>query len=312
MQEHVKLAPATDGVSRIPDATRGFFFALFAYLMWGFLPLYMKAISYIPPVEIIAHRIVWSVPVAGIVLLMLGRTGDIKVAFRQPRTLAMAALTAAIITINWGVYVWAIAADRAVETALGYYINPLVSMVFGALFLKERFTRLQMVALMLATLAVVVLTVDAGGLPWVSLVLAFSFAIYGFLRKTLPVGPSQGFFLEVLILCLPCLVYIFWLEETGQGHFFDSSFNFLMLLASGIVTAVPLILFAFGAKLLRISTIGIMQYLAPTMIALIGVFMFGEPFGTGRMIAFALIVSALVLYTWSMLFGAKPEPKDGR
>lgn len=309
MQEQVKAAQADNSGSRLPDATRGFIFAILAYLMWGFLPLYMKAVSFIPPLEIVAHRIVWSVPIAGAVLLFLGRTGDIKAAFRQPRTLGMAALTAAIITINWGVYVWAIAADRAVETALGYYINPLVSMVFGAIFLKESFTRLQIFALLLATAAVVVLTVDAGGLPWVSLVLALSFAVYGFLRKTLPVGPSQGFFLEVLILCVPCLAYLIWLETSGQGHFFDTSFNFYMLLASGVVTAVPLILFAFGAKLLRISTIGIMQYLAPTMIALIGVFVFGEPFGTGRMIAFALIASALVLYTMSMLFGQKPDQK---
>lgn len=312
MQEQLKLASAAEGQSGSADARRGFFYAFSAYLLWGFLPLYMKAVSHIPPIEIVAHRVVWSVPVAGLVLLLLGRTGDIKTAFKQPRTLMMAALTAGIITVNWGVYVWAIAADRAVETALGYYINPLVSMMFGALFLKERFTRLQLVALLLATSAVVVLTVDAGGLPWVSLILAFSFAIYGFLRKTLPVGPSQGFFLEVLILSVPCLAYLIWLQTRGEGHFLDNNYNMLMLLASGVVTAVPLILFAFGAKLLRISTIGIMQYIAPTMIALIGVFVFGEPFGTGRMIAFALIVSALALYTWSMLFGQKPAITSDR
>lgn len=305
MQERVQPAAAQAGEPAQADASRGFVFALSAYLLWGFLPLYMKAVAHIPAIEVVAHRILWSVPVAGMVLLALGRTADIKAAFRSPRTLAMAALTAAIITVNWGVYVWAIAADRAVETALGYYINPLVTVLLGAVLLGERLNRYQVVAVGLAVAAVVVLTVEAGGLPWVSLVLAFSFAAYGYLRKTLPVGPSQGFFLEVLILSAPCLAYIVWLEAAGQGHFLDSAGNVGLLLFAGPATAVPLILYAFGAKLLRISTIGIMQYISPTMIALIAVFIFGEPFGTGRIVAFALIWSALALYTWSMFFGGR-------
>lgn len=305
MQERVQPAVAGEGGSAPADATRGFLFALSAYLLWGFLPLYMKAVAHIPPLEIVAHRIIWSVPVAGIVLLALGRTADIAAAFRSPRTLAMAALTAGIITVNWGVYVWAIAVDRTVETALGYYINPLVTVLLGAVLLGEKLDRRQMIAVGLAVLAVAVLTIEAGGLPWVSLVLAFSFAAYGYLRKTLPVGPSQGFFLEVLILSGPCLAYVAWLGATGQGHFLDSGSNVALLLFAGPATAVPLILYAFGAKLLRISTIGIMQYIAPTMIALIAVFVFGEPFGTARMVAFALIWLALALYSWSMLFGRK-------
>ena len=305
MLDRTAPATSTESAGDQAAARRGFLFALSAYLLWGFLPLYMKAVAHVPPLEIVAHRIVWSVPVAGLVLLALGRTADIAAAFRSPRTLAMAALTAAIITVNWGVYVWAIAVDRTVETALGYYINPLVTVLLGATLLGERLDRLQIVAIALAVLAVVVLTVDAGGLPWVSLVLAFSFAAYGYLRKTLPVGPSQGFFLEVLILSGPCLAYLVWLQMAGEGHFLDSGGNVGLLLLAGPVTAVPLILYAFGAKLLRISTIGIMQYIAPTMIALIGVLVFGEPFGPGRMAAFALIWAALALYTWSMVFGKK-------
>lgn len=286
------------------DATRGFFFALTAYLMWGFLPLYMKAVAHIPSIEVLAHRIVWSVPVAGVVLLVLGRTGDIAAALRSPRTLLMAGVTASIIAVNWLIYVWAIAVDRTVETALGYYINPLVTVVLGAVLLGERLSRMQIVAVGLAAAAVVVLTVDAGGLPWVSLSLAFSFAAYGYLRKTLPIGPSQGFFLEVLILCAPALLYVAWAEAAGSGHFLDDG-NWWMLMFSGPVTAAPLILYAFGAKLLRFSTIGIMQYIAPTMIAAIGVFVFGEPFGPARIVAFALIWTALALYTWSMFYGKR-------
>jgi chloramphenicol-sensitive protein RarD len=290
-------------------ARSGFIYALSAYLLWGILPIYMKAVAHISPLEVVAHRVLWSLPIAGLLLVALRRTADISAALRSPRTLIMATVTASFITVNWLLYVWAIAVDRAVETALGYYINPLVTVTLGAVLLGERLNRYQIVAVGLAVMAVLVLTVEAGGLPWVSLVLAFSFATYGYLRKTLPVGPSQGFFLEVLILSPFCLAYVLWLEWTGQGHLFTSTYDFSLLLLAGPFTAVPLILYAFGAKLLRISTIGIMQYIAPTMIALIAVFVFGEPFGTARMIAFALIWSALALYTWSMVFGAT-RPAD--
>lgn len=287
-------------------ATHGFLFALAAYLLWGVLPLYMKAVSHIPPLEILAHRVLWAVPVAGVVLLALGRTADIGTALRSPRLLGMAALTATTISINWGVYIWAIVADHAVEAALGYYINPLVTVILGAALLGERLDRVQSVAIGLAAIAVIVLTVEAGGLPWVSLTLAFSFAAYGYLRKTLPIGPSQGFFLEVLLLTPPSLAYILWVEATGQGHFIGhGGGNVALLLAAGPITAVPLILYGFGAKMLRISTLGIMQYITPTMIALLAVFVFREPFGPGRMVAFGLIWMALALYSWSMLFRRK-------
>jgi chloramphenicol-sensitive protein RarD len=215
----------------------------------------------------------------------------------------MAGVTAALITVNWGIYVWAIAMDRAVETALGYYINPLVSIAMAAAFLGEKLNPLQFAAVGLAAVAVAVLTVDAGGLPWVSLALAISFATYAFLRKTLPIGPSQGFFLEVLILCVPALGYIVWLQANGQGHFLASQpGDIALLLACGPVTAAPLMLYAFGAKLLRFSTIGIMQYIAPTMIFAIAIFIFREPFSGTRAVAFVLIWTALALYSWSMFF----------
>lgn len=289
--------PAADG-----DSARGFAFALAAYLMWGFLPFFMKAVAHIPASEVVAHRIVWSVPIAGIILLVLGRTADIKAALRSPRTVGMAALTASVVTINWGIYVWAIGADRALETALGYYINPLLSVFLGAVLLSERMTRAQMVAIALAVAAVAILAVDAGGLPWVSLCLALSWGIYAFLRKTLPVGPNQGFFLEVLLLSVPAIGYIIYLETSGQGHFGDTGMSdVLWLMATGVVTAIPLMVYANGAKLLRLSTIGIMQYIAPTMIFLIAVFVFHEPFGPAKLAAFGLIWTALAIYSVSML-----------
>ncbi|MFE0013905.1 EamA family transporter RarD [Mesorhizobium sp. NPDC059054] len=287
-------------------ARRGFILALCAYLLWGLLPFYMKAVAHLPLAEVVAHRIIWSVPIAAAVLIWLGRTADFKVALRSPRMLAMAALTATLITINWSIYVWAIAVDRTVETALGYYINPLVNVLVGALLLGERLNRLQIAAVALAAIAVIVLTVEGGTLPWVSLALAFSFAAYGFFRKTLPIGPSQGFLLEVLILSIPALAYVIWLALKGEGNFAaGNATDTLLFMGSGIVTAVPLLLFAFGAKLLRLSTIGIMQYIAPTIVFMIAVFIFGEPFDTTKAVAFGLIWAALAIYTWSMLAASR-------
>ena len=284
------------------ESARGFLFALSAYLLWGVLPIYMKAVAHMPPAEVVAHRVLWSVPVAGLVLFSLRRTADIRRAFGSPRTLAMAALTAAIISVNWATYVWAIAAEQTVEAALGYYINPLVSVGMGAVLLRERLSPIQLLAIGFAAAGVVVLTVEAGGLPWVSLILAVSFAVYGFLRKTLPIGPSQGFFLEVLIISVPALAYVFWLQWAGEGHFrLSQPQDLWLLIGCGPVSAIPLILYGFGAKLLRYVTIGIMQYIAPTLIFLIAVFVFREPFGSERLLAFALIWLALVIYTWPML-----------
>ncbi|MBB3288239.1 MULTISPECIES: EamA family transporter RarD [unclassified Rhizobium] len=296
---------ATDAVQpeiKNSDAIRGFGFALTAYLFWGILPLYMKALAHISAFEVIAHRIVWSVPVAGIVLLALGRLGDIKVAFRNRRTIAMASLTAALVTINWGTYVWAIGAGHSLDAALGYFINPLFSIALGAILLKEKLAPTQVVAICLAAIAVIILTVKAGTVPWVALTLTLTWGFYAFFRKTLPVGANQGFFIEVLLLCIPAALYILYLEARGEGHFYQTGLSDTgLLLGCGLVTALPLMIFANGAKLLRMSTIGIMQYIAPTMVFLIAVFLFKEPFDTPQLIAFSLIWAGLVLYSWSML-----------
>lgn len=303
------MAIETAHLDEDAKARRGFLLALGAYLLWGMLPFYMKAVAHLPLIEVIAHRIVWSVPIAAAVLVWAGRTADFKAAIRSPRSIAMAALTATLISVNWGIYVWAIAVDRTVETALGYYINPLVVVVVGAVLLGERLDRLQIAAVVLAAVAVTVLTIEGGKLPWVSLALAFSFAAYGFFRKTLPIGPSQGFLLEVLLLSVPALCYIAYLTATGQDHFVSSTANdTALLIGCGPVTAVPLLLFAFGARLLRLSTIGIMQYIAPTMVFLIAVLVFGEPFGGTQAIAFALIWTALAMYSWSMFRGREIRP----
>lgn len=288
------------------DTPRGFAFALAAYLFWGFLPLYLRELSHISPAEVIAHRVIWSVPLAGALLWAIGRVGDIPAAFRSRRTLAMAAMTAALISVNWGIYVWSISAGKAMEAALGYYINPLFSIFLGAALLGERLSRLQWVAITLAAAAVVLLTYEAGRLPLVALGLTLSWGLYAYLKKSLPIGPNQGFLLEVLLLTPPALAYITYLTLTGQGHFLTGSPDVTwLLLGCGAITAIPLILFANGTKLLRLSTIGIMQYIAPTMIFLIAVFVFEEEFDRARAIAFSMIWVALILYTFAMLRQAK-------
>ncbi|MBD1205603.1 MAG: EamA family transporter RarD [Rhodobacteraceae bacterium] len=283
------------------DSPKGLALAIAAYLMWGFLPLYMKALATVPVLEVLAHRVVWSVPVAGAVLIWLGRTADLRTALRSPRMIGMAALTAGLISVNWAIYVWSIQSGQALEAALGYYINPLFSIFLGAVLLGERMTRAQVAAIALAAAAVAVLTWEAGRVPLVALGLTVSWGFYAYLKKRLPLGPNQGFMLEVLILSPLALGFLLWTGAQGGLVFgADAGLTGLLLLA-GVVTAVPLMVYANGAKLLRLSTIGILQYIAPTMIFLTAVFVFGEEFGTARAVAFPMIWAALVIYTGSML-----------
>jgi chloramphenicol-sensitive protein RarD len=278
---------------------------LSAYVLWGFLPLYLKAVSHIPAIEVVAHRVLWSVPVAGLILIVLGRTSDLGRILRDPKALAMGCITATLVSINWGVYVWAIAAERTLDGALGYYINPIFSVFLGAMLLGEKLNKLQWAAVGLAAAAVGVLTYANGSLPWPALALTLSWGFYAYFKRSLPIGPNQGFLLEVLILSPVALGYLIWLGGQGGGHFVPLTIDMWLLMGCGIVTAVPLMLYANGAKGLRLATIGIMQYIAPTMIMLIAVFVFEEPFGSARAIAFPMIWAALGLYTFAMFRGRK-------
>jgi len=214
----------------------------------------------------------------------------------------MAAVTATVVSVNWGIYVWAIGAGHTLDAALGYYINPLFSIFLGAVLLGERLDRLQQLAIALAALAVVALTVESGRLPMTSLALTVTWGIYAYLKKSLPIGPNQGFTLEVLLLLPFALGYVLWMGAQGNGHFLTgSAADTALLIGCGLVTAGPLMIYANGAKLLRLSTIGIMQYIAPTMIFLTAVFVFDEPFGRARMIAFPMIWAALALYAFALI-----------
>ncbi len=290
-----------DVSGRNADTPKGLILAVTAYVLWGFLPLYMKAMAHVGPVEIVAHRIIWSVPVAGLLLVVLGRTADLKAALRNPQMLGMAALTAALISVNWAIYVWAISSGNALDAALGYYINPLFSIALGAVLLREPLNKTQMLAVGLAALGVLVLVVQAGTLPWAALGLMVSWGFYAFFKRSLPIGPNQGFLLEVLILLIPALAYVTWLGATGTGHFGTAVSDTMMLAGAGIVTAVPLLVYANGAKLVRLSTMGVLQYIAPTMIFITAVTLFGEQIDSARMIAFPLIWAGLVVYSIPMI-----------
>jgi chloramphenicol-sensitive protein RarD len=284
------------------DPPRGLAYALGAYVIWGCLPLYLKLMQHIPVMELLAHRIIWSIPVAGAILCWQGRTSDLVAALRNPRMLAMAAVTATLISLNWAIYLWAIASHQAMDAALGYYMNPLFSIFLGAMVLGERLRRAQWLAIGLATLGVIVLTCENGRLPLVALGLMLTFGLYGYAKKRLPIGPNQGFMLEAMLLAPPALIWLIWTEISGQSHFIvTGAGDTALLLGAGVVTAVPLILYGNGAKLLRMTTNGILQFLSPTLIFIMAIVLFDEPFGRGEMLAFPMIWLALAIYVAAML-----------
>lgn len=256
------------------------------------------------------HRVIWSLPVAGAILWYMGRTSDILPTLRSPRKLAILFFTSLMISFNWGIFIWAISVDRTLEAAMAYYINPLMSVAMGVVFLRERFNRLQLVAIILALVAVIILTIMQGVLPWISLSLALTFALYGLIRKTVDVGPTQGFLVEVILIYPIAVAYMIWLIYSGNLVFGSAgTSNIILLMCAGPATAIPLILFANGAKRLRLSTIGMMQYIAPTLIFLIGIFIFKEELKPSLLIAFILIWTALAIYSWSLFQDTRAQKK---
>ena len=293
-------------IHRQQDSWRGFGFALTAYLLWGFLPIFMKQLAHISPVEVIAHRVIWSVPIAVVVLMLTGQMAGFGSVLRQPKMLAMGAVTAALISVNWGLYIWAIGSGHALQAALGYYINPLFSIFLGSVLLGERLVRVQQIAIALAALAVALLTFETGEVPLVALGLTVTWGFYAYFKRSLLIGANQGFMLEVLILLVPSIAYAVWLGARGEGHFLAGvPWDTGLLMFAGVVTAGPLMIYANGAKLLRLSTIGILQYIAPTMIFFTAALVFHEPLGVPQLVAFGLIWGALILYTSALLRGRR-------
>ncbi|MFC7220273.1 EamA family transporter RarD [Streptomyces polyrhachis] len=281
-------------------------YGLAAYGSWGVVPLFWPLLKPAGATEILAHRMVWSLPACLLLLLALRRWSWIGPLLRRPRRLALVALAAAIITVNWGVYIWAVNSGKVVEAALGYFINPLISIAFGVLLLRERLRPAQWAAVATGALAVLVLTVGYGQLPWVALTLAFSFGTYGLVKKRIGLEGVEGFAAETAMQFLPALGFLALIAGRGQSTFAsDGTGHALLLAACGAVTALPLICFGAAAVRLPLSTIGMLQYLAPTLQFALGVLYFHESMPPERWAGFALVWAALSLLTWDALRTAR-------
>ena len=293
------------------EARRGLWAAAFAFVVWGLVPLYWHALKVVPSLQIIAHRIVWSALLVLGWLALKNGLGWWREIRARPRALATLALSSALIAFNWGLYIWAVNAGHVVETSLGYFINPLVNVVLGVLVLHERLRRLQWIAVGCAALGVAWLTVSAGSPPWIALGLAASFGLYGLVRKLVAVDPVAGLGLESLYLFLPALAYVLW-AEAGHGGGFSGAWGLgtdLLLVFGGVVTAVPLVGFAYGVRRIPLSVVGLLQYIAPTLQLLLGVWFFHEPFDTARALGFGAIWLGLALYAGEGLWRSRHQPR---
>jgi chloramphenicol-sensitive protein RarD len=272
-----------------------------SFLLWGVLPFYWKWLDSVPAEQILAHRILWAAVLMVAVVLGLQRR-QLAVALRDGRALLVSAIAGVLVGANWFIYIWAVTSERIVEASLGYYINPLVSVLLGVLFLRERLTRLQLVALLLAVAGVVVLTLSYGRFPWVSIALAFSFGTYGLVKKTSRLNSVVSLLIELVLLAPVAAVYIALLGRSGQSAFAAGDLRTTLLLAgAGVVTVAPLLLFGAGARRIPLSRVGFLQYVAPTLMLVIGTVVYGEPFTVAHLVSFALIWTALGLYTVSVV-----------
>lgn len=282
----------------------GVAFAVSAYLLWGVLPVYWKQLQTVPPLQILAHRILWAFAFLVILLLITGKFPgfwrESSQIARQPRKLAAVSIAAIILNLNWLTYIWAVNNNHIVETSLGYYINPLVSVLLGILILKERLSLWQLIAFILAAAGVFSLTLQFGSFPWVAIVLAVTFGLYGLFKKMADIGSVTGLTLETLLTCSFALPYLAYASNAGSSQFgFNLSPTSLLLMGAGAVTAIPLVLFTAGAKRLPLFVIGFLQYVSPTIALLLAVLVYHEPFTHGHLLSFAVIWVGLVLFSLS-------------
>lgn len=275
----------------------GFLFAVGAYILWGLLPIYLKALTNVDVLEVLSHRILWSVPFGAGLLTLRKQWPQVKAAFGERRVLLMLGVAATSIGANWMLYVWAIANDRVLEASLGYFINPLMYVAVGVFILGEKMRRVQIFAVGLATAGVLVLTFGGGVFPWVSLLLAGTFTAYGYIRKTTNVGALPGLFIEVILLSPIALIYLLWLINAGEAVFLAQSAGMdILLMLAGPVTVIPLVLFALAARRLQLTTVGLLQYIGPTLQFILGIY-YGETFTLYHGICFALIWIALAIFS---------------
>jgi chloramphenicol-sensitive protein RarD len=276
----------------------GIALGLGAYLLWGLFPLFFRAVAHVPPLEILAHRVLWTLAFVMAILAVQGNWGWVRTLVTRPRVLATFALSALMVSANWGVYILAATTDRVIDATLGYFMNPLVNVMLGALVLHERLRRVQWIAVAIAAGGVLWLTVQAGKLPWIGLTLGLSFGLYALLRKTAALGAVEGLAAETLLMVPVAVAWLAWAGTHGQETASAGTMGtWLLLAASGPVTAVPLLLFAAAARRIRLSTLGLIQYLGPSMQLVMAIAWFGEPFGVNRAVGYGAIWLALVIYS---------------
>ncbi len=276
--------------------------ALGAFLLWGFAPVYFKAIDHLTALEILAHRVVWTLVILIVLVAALGRLHEVVRSLISRRRLGVLLITTVLVSSNWLIFIWAIQQDRLLEASLGYYINPLVNVLLGMAFLSERLSRRQGLAVLLAAIGVGVPIVALGTLPWVALGLAATFGFYALVRKKAQVDPLIGLLVETLLMLPAAAGYLVWLSVTGTGVFGLQDWGMsALLMASGLVTGTPLVLFMYGAQRLTLSTIGLMQYLAPSIHFLLALLVYGEPFTPAHLVTFLFIWAGLALYSWDTI-----------
>lgn len=277
---------------------QGVIYGLSAYLCWGFFPVYFKAVKLVPPLEMVAHRIVWSLAFLLLLISWKGSWRSMIDILAKPKFLAALLASTLLLATNWLVFIYAVGAGEVLQSSLGYFINPLVSVLLGFVFLRERLEKLQWLSLFLAALGVLYLALQYGSMPWISLILAVSFGLYGLIRKSLHVEPLVGLAVETLLLAPVAFLYIVTLQGSGSAVFMASSLKLdLLVPLAGIITAIPLLLFAAAAKRLRLATVGFLQYITPTMHFLLAVLVYGETFTHTHLISFLFIWSGLALYS---------------
>jgi len=295
-----RVGSLNDVSSDNQDPRIGLIAALCAFLFWGLAPIYFKLLGHVRADEIIAHRIVWSVVFLGLVLLVRDRGKVLEKIRIKPRMLATLGLSSALILANWLIFVYAVNSDRVLSTSLGYFINPLVNVFLGMLIFRERLSPIQCLAVAIAAFGTLYMALQVGTIPWISLSLAFSFGFYSVVRKLTDVGPMVGLFWETLLAIPLALGWMLWLRSSGTLMFDPSEAGFaLLLMGTGLVTVIPLLLFAAAVRRLPLSTMGILQYLAPSMTFILAVFVYNEPFTIDHAFTFGCIWLALVLYTYS-------------
>jgi len=272
--------------------------ALGAYILWGLLPVFWKLLQTVPSIEILFHRMVWSLVFLVIIITVRNQWKNILPISYDRKVLLSFVGSAILLSGNWFTYIYAVNSAHIVEASLGYFINPLLSVLLGVFLLKERPSRMQWIAIGIAGIGVAYLTYYYGQLPWISLVLAITFALYGLLRKISSLGSINGLFMEMVILFLPAMGILLYFNANGTGHFGHAGIQINVLLGlTGVATAIPLLLFAYGAQRVELSTVGVMQYLAPTLQFLVGIFIYNEQFDLPRLIGFSIVWIALIIYS---------------